>query len=523
MDAPRLSPARIRLIFAGLALALLVAALDQAVVATALPTIATDLGGLRHIAWVVTAYLAGVAVSTPLSGKLGDLYGRKTVFLAAVVVFVVGSALVGLAQSLEQLIAFRALQGLGGGGLLTVTVAMGADIVSPRELGKYQGFFGAALGGASVIGPLVGGLFTEHLSWRWVFYINLPVGAICFAVIALALPSTIGRGTGRRLDYIGSAVLAWAIVAVVLVTSWGGSQYAWSSSTILIWASLGLAAIVAFIAVERKVSDPVVPLSLFRDRAFSVACVSSFFVGFGMFGAIAFLPLFLQLAKGEGPTDAGLLLLPLMMGLTVAAVMAGLIITKTGRYKVFTVLGPLVAGGGMLLLQTVEPSTSRTAITLYMITVGLGIGLCMQVLVLVAQNTASPETIGVTTSTVAFLRTIGGAVGVAVLGAVFSRQVTAGLADLAPGGSIDIPTGPGATVSSDAIAQLPPDVRATYVGAFADALTDVYLWIAPAFAAAALIAVALPNVPMRHEGPAAAAESAARMDQPVDPERGELP
>ncbi|MGN9913973.1 DHA2 family efflux MFS transporter permease subunit [Phytohabitans sp. LJ34] len=523
MDTPNLSPARIRLIFAGLALALLVAALDQAVVATALPTIATDLGGLRHIAWVVTAYLAGVAVSTPLSGKLGDLYGRKTVFLVAVVVFVVGSALVGLAQSLEQLIAFRALQGVGGGGLLTVTVAMGADIVSPRELGKYQGFFGAALGGASVIGPLIGGLFTEHLSWRWVFYINLPIGAVCFAVVALALPSAVGRGTGRRLDFIGSAVLAWAIVAVVLVTSWGGAQYAWSSSTIILWASLGLAAIVVFIAVEWKASDPVLPLGLFRDRAFSVACASSFFVGFGMFGAIAFLPLFLQLAKGEGPTDAGLLLLPLMMGLTVAAVVAGLVITKTGRYKVFTVLGPLVAAGGMLLLQTAEPSTSRTAITLYMILVGLGIGLCMQVLVLVAQNTASPDTIGVTTSTVAFLRTIGGAVGVAVLGALFSRQVTTGLADLAPGGSIDIPSGPGATVSSDAIAQLPPDVRATYVEAFAGALTDVYLWIAPAFAVAALIAVALRNVPMRREGPAAAPESAARRDQTVDPERGELP
>ncbi|GIJ70679.1 MDR family MFS transporter [Virgisporangium ochraceum] len=517
MDSPSLSPARIRLIFSGLALALLVAALDQAVVATALPTIATDLGGLEHIAWVVTAYLAGVAVSTPLSGKLGDIYGRKTVFLVAVVVFVVGSALVGLAQSLEQLIAFRALQGIGGGGLLTVTVAMGADIVTPRELGRYMGFFGASFGAASVIGPLAGGLFTEHLSWRWIFYINLPVGAVCFAVIALAMPATVRRGTGRRLDYLGAAVLAWAIVAVVLVTSWGGAQYAWSSSTIIIWSSLGVVAIAVFVVVERRTGDPVLPLGLFRDRTFSVVCASSFFVGFGMFGAIAFLPLYLQLVKGEGPTDSGLLLLPLMLGLTVAAVVAGLVITKTGRYKAFTVLGPLVAGGGMVLLQTAEPSTSRTAITAYMVAVGVGIGLCMQVLVLVAQNTAAPDTMGVTTSTVAFLRTIGGAVGVAVLGAVFSRQVTDGLTDLPTGGSIDIPAGAGATASSEAIAHLPPDVRATYVSAFADALTDVYLWIVPAFVAAALAAALLRNIPMREEGP-----DAVPAVRTADPDRGEL-
>jgi EmrB/QacA subfamily drug resistance transporter len=500
MDTPPLPPARIRLIFGGLALALLLAALDQTVVATALPTIATDLGGLQHIAWVVSAYLSGVAVAMPLSGKLGDTYGRKTVFLVAIVIFLVGSALCGLAQSLDQLIAFRALQGLGGGSLITLTVTMGADIVSPRELGRYQGYFGAAFGAASVLGPLAGGFFTEHLTWRWIFYINPPLGAICLATIAVALPATERRRRTNRLDYLGAAVLAAAIVCIVLVTSWGGTQYAWRSPTIIGLAAAAVAAVLLFIAVERRVADPVLPLEVFRNRDFSAATASSFFVGFGLFGAIAFLPLFLQLVQGLTPTNSGLLLVPLMLGLMVTGIASGVAITKTGKYKVYTVVGPLLAAAGMYLLHTTGPSTSRAAITVYMVAVGMGIGLCLQVLVLVAQNTASSESMGVVTSTVTTLRTIGGSVGVAVLGAVFSREVARDLTGLVPPGSgLDIPKTSGSTVSTEVIARLPAAIHTRYVDAFTDALTHAFFWTVPAFLAAALVAIAFRNVLMRQD------------------------
>jgi EmrB/QacA subfamily drug resistance transporter len=498
-----LPPARVRTIFVGLALALLLAALDQSVVATALPTIATDLNGLANVAWVVTAYLAGVAVSMPLVGKLCDTYSRKYVFLVSVVVFAVGSALAGLAQSMDQLIAFRAVQGIGGGGLLTVTLAMGTDIVSARELGRYQGFFGAAVGAASVIGPLAGGFLTEHVSWRWIFYLNLPVTAVCFAIIAAAFP-VVRHGRQRAaLDYLGALLLGGAVFCLVVVTSWGGTRYAWRSSLIIALLAAGVLAVLLFVLAERRAADPVLPLSMFRDHTFRGASGSSFFVGFGLFGAVAFLPLFLQLVHGENPTNSGILLIPMMLGLTVAAVVSGQLISKTGRYRVFTICGPLVAGLGMFLLSTLDSSTPRPAITAYMVLVGVGIGLCMQVLVLAAQNAAPSQAIGVATSSVAFFRTIGGAVGVAVLGAVFTRVATDELARFLPAGStINLPTGSGAQVSADAIAGLPPALRAGYVEAFSKALTDTYLWTVPVLAAAALVAATLRHVPMRRDRPA---------------------
>ena len=498
VDTPPLTPARIRLAFSGLALALMLAALDQSVVATAMPTIVTDLGGLEHIAWLVTAYLAAVIVATPISGKLGDIYGRRTVFLVAVVVFIVGSMLCGVAQSLNQLIAFRAVQGFGGGALLALAVAMSADLVSPRELGRYQGYFGAAFGAASVFGPLVGGFFTEELSWRWIFYINLPIGAVCFAIVAYAFRVPVRRQV-RPFDYAGTMLVAVAVVAVVLVLSWGGTQYPWRSSTILVLAFAGLLATLLFIAVERRAADPLLPLGLYRDSTFTLANAASFFVGFGMFGAIAFLPLFLQVVRGANPTNSGLLLLPMMLGLIVSALVSGALITKTGKYKLFPIAGPAVAGFGMYLMSTMGPTTPRSVITLYMAIVGIGVGLCLQVLVLIAQNTAQPEVVGVATSSVAFIRTIGGLVGVAVLGAVFTRRLTAELATVAPGTPINLPRQSGATVPTQALANLPPDLRAGYVQSFADALTEAYLWTVPAFGAAAVLAVMLRQVPMRQE------------------------
>lgn len=508
MAEPTLAPARIRLIFSGLALALFLAALDQSVVATALPTIVTEFGGIAHIAWIVTAYLAAVCVSTPLLGKLGDAYGRRSIFLVSVSIFIVGSMLSGLAQSMDQLIVFRAVQGIGAGGLLSVTIAMSADIVSPRDLGRYQGYFGAAFGAATVLGPLAGGFFTEHLSWRWIFYINLPVGATALAIIAFAFQVPVPPRR-RRPDLLGSAILAAAILCIVMVTSWGGSQYAWRSPAIL---GLGAAAVVAtllFLVAERRAGDPVLPLDLFRNSTFSISSATSFFVGFGFFGAIAFLPLFLQVVRGASPIKSGLLLLPMMFGLLVAVVGSGGIIAKTGRYKVFVVSGPAIAAIGMYLLSTMGPATGWTPIALYTVIVGIGIGLCLQVLVLIAQNTAPPQLLGVTTSSVSFFRTIGGAVGVAVLGAIFTHRLTAELARfLPPNASINVPKSSSGALPAKALAALPPEVRTKYIAAFATALTDAYFWTVPALIAGALIAVMLRHVPMRQNVHAAESDPA---------------
>jgi len=518
MDGRALSPARVRLIFSGLALALLLAALDQAVVATAMPTIVNELGGLEHIAWVVTAYLAAVIVATPLSGKLGDVYGRRIVFLVSVVIFLVGSVLAGAAQSFEQLIAFRAIQGIGGGGLLTVTIAMAADIVTPRELGRYNGYFGAAFGASSIAGPLVGGFITEQLTWRWIFYLNVPFGLIAMAIIAFAFRVPVHR-RDRPFDVLGSGLLAIAVTSVVLLTSWGGTQYAWRSTVILSLAAVAAVATALFIVVERRVADPVLPLGLFRDATFSITSAASLFVGFGMFGAIAFLPLFLQLVHGANPTDSGLLVTPLMLGLLVSALVSGILITKTGRYKIFPIIGPALAATGMYLLSTMDSTTPRSTITFYMVIVGLGVGLCLQVLVLVAQNASRPEELGVTTSSVAFFRTIGGTAGVAVLGAVFADRVRAALAEvLPPGAPITIPQSAG-QVPTEALANLPPDLRARYVEAFATALTDAYLWTVPVLVLAAAIALFLPRLPMREHEPAAESPSPTDETDDVKPAR----
>ena len=352
---------------------------------------------------------------------------------------------------------------------------------------------------------MAGGFFSEHLSWRWIFYVNLPVGAVRPGLHRRRDAHHRPPARTGRLDLLGAAVLAAAVVCIVLVTLWGGTQYAWGSPTILGLIAAAVAALLVFIVVERSAQDPVLPLGLFRDRTFSVSSAAGFFVGFGLFAVIAFVPLFLQLVQGVSPTYSGVLLLPLMLAFIISGVASGVAITKTGRYKLYTVVGPLLAAVGMYLLHTTGPSSSRGLITLYMIVVGIGIGLCLQVLVLVAQNTAPADALGVVTSTVSFLRTIGGSVGVAVLGAVFSRGLTANLTGLVPpGASVDIPRASAATVSTEALAQLPAAIRTQYVEAFTQALTDVFFWTVPAFLAAALVALALRNEPMRQEGPALA-------------------
>jgi EmrB/QacA subfamily drug resistance transporter len=420
---PRFTHKQILIIFSGLMLGMLLAALDQTIVATALPTITKELGGLDHISWVVTSYLLASTVSTPLYGKLGDLYGRKRLFQAAIVVFLVGSALCGVAQSMGQLIAFRAVQGLGGGGLIVLAQAIIAEIVSPRERGRYQGYFGAVFGASSVAGPLLGGFLTDQVSWRWVFYVNLPLGIIALLVTAAVLPTSVRLETKPRIDYAGAALLTLAVSGIVLLTTWGGTQYDWTSPVIV---GLGIAAaalLAVLIVVERRTTEPVVPVHLFRATTFKVASAVSFIVGMAMFGAISFLPLFLQVVSGASATNSGLLILPLMLGLLSASMASGQIISRTGRYKVFPVTGCAVSTVALYLLSTMGTSTTQSTVTVYMVLLGVGIGLTMQTLVLAVQNAVRITELGVATSSISFFRSMGGAVGVALFGAIFSSRL----------------------------------------------------------------------------------------------------
>lgn len=413
---------RIRVIFAALMLVVLLAALDGTIVSTSLPTIVTDLGGLEHISWVVTAYLLAQTVVTPLYGKLGDLYGRKVMLLIALVVFLAGSALCGLAQGMTSLIVFRFLQGLGGGGLIVGAQAVIGDVVSPRERGRYQGLFGAVFGVATVIGPLLGGGLTSSLSWRWIFYVNLPFGLLALFVIATVLPSA-GERVSHPIDWPGAAALATALSAVVLLVSLGGNSVEWGSPLIPVLGVLAVLAAVAFVGLERRAAEPILPLRLFAIRSVAVATGLGMVVGFALFGSITYLPLFLQRVHGSTPTESGLQLVPMMGGLLVTSIASGRIITRTGRYRVFPIAGTAILTIGLLLLQRLQPETGVLERSLYLLVIGLGLGMVMQVLVLAVQNAVEYRDLGVATSSATLARFIGGSVGVAILGAIFTARL----------------------------------------------------------------------------------------------------
>lgn len=484
-DAPALSHRQILVVFSGIMLGMLLAAIDQTIVATALPTIVGDLGGLTHISWVVTAYLLAETVSTPLFGKLGDLFGRKRLFQAAIVIFILGSILSGLATNMGQLIAFRAVQGIGAGGLIVLAMALIADVVSPRERGRYQGYFGAVFGVSSVAGPLIGGFLTDHLSWRWVFYVNVPLGILALFVTSAVLPAAVQRRK-VRIDWVGTTLLSAAIICLVLFTTWGGSEYAWGSPVIV---GLGVASIVlgvAFVAVERRVDEPAIPLRLFRIRTFVIAAGVSFVIGVGLFGSITYLPTFLQVANGASASNSGLLLVPMMGGLLVSSILAGRIITRTGRYRHFPIIGMAVASVGMFLLSTLGTESSRWESGAYMVVLGAGIGMVMQIIVLATQNEAPIADLGVATSTVTFFRAVGGSIGVALAGALFNARLT----DLLGGAA---PTG----MTPEELGQLAPDEAARMAGAFADAITMVFRYAVPLFVAGFLLAWLLKEIPLR--------------------------
>ncbi|QDQ11318.1 MDR family MFS transporter [Streptomyces spectabilis] len=462
-----------------LLLGMLLAALDQTIVSTALPTIVSDLGGMEHLSWVVTAYLLAATAATPLWGKLGDQYGRKKLFQLAIVIFLAGSALCGAAQNMSELIAFRALQGLGGGGLMVLSMAIVGDIVSPRDRGKYQGLFGAVFGATSVLGPLLGGLFTQHLSWRWVFYVNLPVGAVALVVIATALRIP-ARSARHTIDYLGTFLIASVATCLVLVASLGGTTWGWGSPQLIGLAVLGVVLGVCFVAVERRAAEPVLPLKLFRVRTFTLSAVISFVVGFAMFGAMTYLPTFLQVVQGVSPTMSGVHMLPMVVGMLISSTASGQIVSRTGRWKVFPVVGTGVTALGLLLLHQLKPDSPTFEMSAYFFVFGFGLGLVMQVLVLIVQNAVGYEDLGVATSGATFFRSIGASFGVAVFGTVFTGRLGdklgAALAgqQLPPGVSTD-------SLKADprGIAELPAGLRPGAVDAYASSITDVFLYAAP--------------------------------------------
>jgi EmrB/QacA subfamily drug resistance transporter len=495
----QITPQRRNLIFLAVVLGMLLAALDQTIVATALPTIVADLGGAGHQSWVVTSYLLASTIVTALVGKLGDVFGRKTVFQAAIVSFFAGSVLCGLSQSMLMLVLARALQGIGGGGITVTATALIGEVIPLRDRGRYQGALGAVFGVTTVIGPLLGGYFTDHLTWRWAFWINVPVSIVVFFVAAAAIP-TLGDRVKQVIDYTGIVFVGLGAAGLTLATSWGGTTYPWTSATIIGLFAGSAASLGVFVWVESRAVAPILPPRLFSSPVFTVCCVLSFVVGFAMLGALTFLPTYMQYVNGVSATASGLRTLPMVAGLLTTSMGSGILVGRTGRYKIFPMTGTAVMTVGFLLLSRMEPSTSALLQSLYLYILGFGIGLCMQVLVLIVQNTSSFEDLGVATSGVTFFRTIGSSFGAAIFGSLFDNFLSGRLRSALIAGRVPAQ----AASSPEALHRLPHNTAAPIVNAYADSLDLVFAWAAPVAVVGLIVALFLREVPLRDIGNSAA-------------------
>ncbi|GAA3261541.1 MDR family MFS transporter [Nonomuraea helvata] len=507
----------VMVVLPGLMLAMVLAMLDNMIVGTAMPRIVGELGGLTHLSWVVTAYVLGTTVSTPIWGKIGDLYGRKNIFIISIVIFLIGSALCGMAGSsmlggpdggMGELIAFRAIQGLGAGGLMVNVMAIIGDLVPPRERGQYQGIMAGVMSLAMIAGPLVGGFITDHLDWRWAFYVNLPIGALALAVIVLQLhlPKLHSK---VRIDWAGAILLSISITAMVLITTWGGNEYAWGSWQILSLIAVAVVTLVAFIAVERKAVEPIMPLQLFGNRNFTLISAIGFLLGFAMFGAINFLPLFQQMVQGSTATNSGLLMLPMMAAAMVVSLFVGKAITSTGKYKIYPVLGGIGMAVGMWLLSTMDVTTTAWQTGVYIAVLGLGMGFLMQTTMLIAQNSVEQKDLGVSSSATTFFRSIGGSFGVSLFGAIFNNHFLSELTDRFGAQAAERVAKSGGRMDPGTVAQMPAQMRTGLLESLATSISGVFWWAIAFAVVVPLLAAFVKEIPLRGGAPAAAADEQA--------------
>lgn len=486
--APDADKSSVRVVIASVAVLLLLASLDQTIVSTALPTIVADLGGLAHLSWVVTAYILASTVVAPLYGKLGDLYGRRVMVFISVGMFLTGSALCGLSQSMGFLIASRALQGLGGGGLFVLALSIIADVIPPRERGKVQGVFAAVFSISSVVGPLIGGLFVEHFSWHWIFYVNIPLGVLAVIGFALGFKAHPAQ-VKHRIDYAGAVALSLALGSLVLVTSLGGRSLAWDSTGALALMALSAVAFVAFAMIERRAVEPIIPLSLFKLNVFNVTSGISFVAGAAMFGSVTFMPLFLQIAKGSTPTVSGLQLIPMTFGILISSNLAGRYMRNTGKYRILPMIGMVSLFAGMALLATMSAATPYELIGFYLFLVGAGMGCVFPVTTTAVQNAVPRTQLGTATAAGLMFRQVGGSLGVALFGALFASRLAASMAGL-PKSAGEMEIGP------QMMATLPPELHATVINAVSSGLQPIFVIAAGLAIAGLLLSFILKEIPL---------------------------